>query len=255
MGFQQINWDGLAWARKQLDNERTGPAPKSAGEMLARGDVIYIYTDGKHAAQLVQMPEAQAALVSLDPTDGSVAALVGGFDYFTQQIQPRGAGEAPAGLLVQTLPVLLGAGEWLHRGLGAAGCPDRDRGQRHGDRVAPEELARRHSTARRACAKPSRNRCNLVSIRLLRQLGIDYAINYVTRFGFDKASLPNNFTLALGTMQIAPIDLAGAYATFANGGFRVSPYYIDRIEDLSGKVLWAAESHPSPACRASRPRI
>ncbi len=81
-----------------------------------------------------------------------------------------------------------------------------------------------------------------MSIRLLRQLGIDYAINYVTRFGFEKDSLPNNLTLALGTMQIAPIDLAGAYATFANGGFRVSPYYIDRIEDVSGKVLWQANA-------------
>ncbi len=85
LGFQQINWDGLAWARKQLDNERTGPTPKTAGEVLARGDVIYIYTDGQHAAQLVQVPEAQAALVSLDPTDGSVSALVGGFDYFTNK--------------------------------------------------------------------------------------------------------------------------------------------------------------------------
>jgi penicillin-binding protein 1A len=87
---------------------------------------------------------------------------------------------------------------------------------------------------------------NLVSIRLLRQLGIDYAINYVTRFGFDKASLPNNLTLALGTMQVAPIDLAGAYATFANGGFRVVPYYIDRIEDVSGKLVWQAD--PPVAC-------
>jgi penicillin-binding protein 1A len=66
-------------------------------------------------------------------------------------------------------------------------------------------------------------------------------MNYVTRFGFDKASLPNNLTLALGTMVVAPIDLAAAYATFANGGFRVSPYFIDRIEDVSGKALFQAD--------------
>jgi len=88
---------------------------------------------------------------------------------------------------------------------------------------------------------------NLVSIRLLRQVGIDYAMNYVTRFGFVKDSLPNNLTMALGTMLIAPIDLAAAYATFANGGFRVSPYYIDRIEDVSGKLLWQANA--PIACR------
>ena len=83
---------------------------------------------------------------------------------------------------------------------------------------------------------------NLVSIRLLRQIGVEYAIDYVTRFGFEQAELPNNLTLALGTMQIAPLDLAGAYATFANGGFRVQPYYIDRIEELEGKVAVAGRA-------------
>ena len=245
IGFQQINWDGLAWARKQLDYERTGPAPKSAGEVLARGDVVYIYTDGKHAAQLVQVPEAQAALVSLDPTDGGVAALVGGFDYFTNKYnravqakrQPGSSfkpflyssalenGFTAASVLPDAPIVIEGSG------IETAWRPKNSHGKFNGPTRLREALAQS---------------LNLVSIRLLRELGIDYAINYVTRFGFDKASLPNNFTLALGTMEIAPIDLAGAYATFANGGFRVSPYYIDRIEDLSGKVLWAA--NPPIAC-------
>jgi penicillin-binding protein 1A len=245
IGFQQINWDGLAWARKQLDYERTGPAPKSAGEVLARGDVVYIFTDGKHAAQLVQVPEAQAALVSLDPTDGGVAALVGGFDYFTNKYnravqakrQPGSSfkpflyssalenGFTAASVLPDAPIVIEGSG------METAWRPKNSHGTFNGPTRLREALAQS---------------LNLVSIRLLRELGIDYAINYVTRFGFDKASLPNNFTLALGTMEIAPIDLAGAYATFANGGFRVSPYYIDRIEDLSGKVLWAA--NPTIAC-------
>jgi penicillin-binding protein 1A len=241
IGFQQINWDGLAWARKQLDYERTGPAPKSAGEVLARGDVIYIYTDGKHAAQLVQVPEAQAALVSLDPTDGSVSALVGGFDYFSNKynraVQAKrqpGSGFKPflyssalengftAASVLPDAPIVIEG-----NGMETAWRPKNS----HGTFNGPTRL-------REALAKS----LNLVSIRLLRQLGVDYAINYVTRFGFEKDSLPNNFTLALGTMQIAPIDLAGAYATFANGGFRVVPYYIDRIEDLSGKVLWQADA-------------
>ncbi len=241
VGFQQINWDGLAWARKQLDNERTGPAPKGAAEILARGDVIYIYTDGKHAAQLVQIPEAQAALVSLDPTDGSVAALVGGFDYFTNKynraVQARrqpGSSFKPflyssalengftAASVLPDAPIVIEGS-----GMETAWRPKNSHGNFNGPTRLREALAQS---------------LNLVSIRLLRQIGVDYAINYVTRFGFDKATLPNNFTLALGTMQIAPIDLAGAYATFANGGFRVSPYYIDRIEDLSGKILWQADA-------------
>jgi penicillin-binding protein 1A len=246
LGFQQINWDGLAWARKQLDNERTGPAPKTAAEVLGRGDVIYIYTDGKHAAQLVQLPEAQAALVSVDPTDGAVSALVGGFDYFSNKFnravqakrQPGSSfkpflyssalenGFTAASVLPDAPIVIEGSG------METAWRPKNSHGTFNGPTRLREALARS---------------LNLVSIRLLREIGVDYAINYVTRFGFDKDSLPNNFTLALGTMEIAPIDLAGAYATFANGGFRVSPYYIDRIEDLSGKVLWAA--NPPIACR------
>jgi penicillin-binding protein 1A len=240
-GFQQINWEGLAWGRRQLDYERTGPAPKSAGDVLARGDVIYIYTDGQHAAQLVQIPEAQAALVSVDPTDGGVAALVGGFDYFSNKYnravqakrQPGSSfkpflyssalenGFTAASVLPDAPIVIEGSG------METAWRPKNS----HGGFNGPTRL-------REALAKS----LNLVSIRLLRQLGIDYAIQYATRFGFDKETMPNNYTLALGTMQVAPIDLAGAYATFANGGFRVSPYFIDRIEDVAGKVLWQADA-------------
>ena len=241
LGFQQVNWDGLAWARRQLDNERTGPAPKSAAEILARGDVIYIYTDGRHTAQLVQIPEAQAALVSVDPRDGSVSALVGGFDYFSNKynraVQARrqpGSSFKPflyssalengftAASVLPDAPIVIEGS-----GMETAWRPKNS----HGDFGGPMRL-------REALAQSR----NLVSIRLLRQVGIDYAMNYVTRFGFQKDTLPNNLTMALGTMQIAPIDLAAAYATFANGGFRVSPYYIDRIEDVSGKVLWQANA-------------
>ncbi len=244
-GFQQINWDGLAWAHRQLDNERIGPAPRSAAEILARGDVVFIYTDGKHAAQLVQIPEAQAALVSLDPTDGSVSALVGGFDYFSNKynraVQAKrqpGSGFKPflyssalengftAASVLPDAPIVIEGS-----GMETAWRPKNSEGEFNGPTRLREALAKS---------------LNLVSVRLLRELGIDYAINYVTRFGFEKDSLPKNLTLALGTMQIAPIDLAGAYATFANGGFRVSPYYIDRIEDVSGNVIWQA--NPPIAC-------
>ncbi len=181
----------------------------------------------------------------MDPNDGGVSALVGGFDYFSNKYnravqakrQPGSSfkpflyssalenGFTAASVLPDAPIVIEGSG------METAWRPKNSHGTFNGPTRLREALAQS---------------LNLVSIRLLRQLGIDYAINYVTRFGFDKESMPNNFTLALGTMQIAPIDLAGAYATFANGGFRVSPYYIDRIEDLSGKVLWAA--NPPIAC-------
>jgi penicillin-binding protein 1A len=87
---------------------------------------------------------------------------------------------------------------------------------------------------------------NLVSVRLMRAIGGDYTWNYVTRFGFDKSQLPNDLTLALGTAELSPLQLAIGYATFANGGYRVGSYYIDRVEDAGGKVLQQAT--PAIAC-------
>ena len=84
-GPVQIDWDGLSWARKELRNDALGPAPKEAGQVLSRGDVIYVVADTSGHAQLGQIPEAQSALVALDPNDGSIVALVGGFDYFTNK--------------------------------------------------------------------------------------------------------------------------------------------------------------------------
>ena len=87
---------------------------------------------------------------------------------------------------------------------------------------------------------------NLVSVRLMRAIGGDYTWNYVTRFGFDKSQLPNDLTLALGTAELSPLQVATAYATFANGGYKVSSYYVDRIEDAAGKILQQAA--PAIAC-------
>jgi penicillin-binding protein 1A len=86
----------------------------------------------------------------------------------------------------------------------------------------------------------------LVSVRLMRAIGGEYTRNYVTRFGFDKSQLPDDLTLALGTAELSPLQVAIGYATFANGGYKVSAYTIDRVEDAGGKVLQQAE--PALAC-------
>jgi len=243
LGFEQINWEGLSWARKS--GEALGPALKSATEALTRGDVVYVVTDGKHAAQLAQVPEAQAALVALDPNDGAVAALVGGFDYFANKYnravqarrQPGSSfkpflysaaledGFTTASVILDAPIVVEGAGmEEAWRPLNS-----------HRDFRGPMRL--------REALVQSRN---LVSVRMLRQMGTKFVINYATRFGFDRETLPDNLTLALGTLQVSPLQLAGGYAVFANGGFRVDPYFIDRIEGPDGAVLWHAE--PLVAC-------
>ncbi len=245
LGSQTLGWEGLSWARKSQGDEPPGPMPKSAAEVVARGDVVYVVTDGQHFAQLAQVPEAQAALVALDPHDGGVAALVGGFDYYANkynravqaQRQPGSGfkpflysaaledGFTPASILLDA-PIVMD-----------------DPGMEQIWRPENSERDFRGPMRLREALEWSRN---LASIRLLRQMGIKYASDYVTRFGFDRAGLPQNLTLALGTLQVTPLQMAAAYAIFANGGFRVDPYFIDRIEGPTGELIWQAE--PRIAC-------
>src|SRR5690242_14204567 len=245
LGMVQIDWDGLSWARRELKNSGVGPAPKDAAQVLSRGDVIYVVADTQGHAQLAQIPEAQSALVALDPNDGSIVALVGGFDYFTNKYnrvtQARRLpgsgfkpflysaalenGFTPASVLLDAPVVLEGDG------IEASWRPENS----HGEFSGPMRL-------REALVKSR----NLVSIRLLRELGTSYTIDYVTRFGFDKRALPQNLTLALGTVQATPLEVATGYAVFANGGYRVMPYFVDRIENAAGQVVW--QSKPRIAC-------
>jgi penicillin-binding protein 1A len=244
-GFAQIEWEGLSWARRELRPDVLGPAPKTANDILVPGDVVYVVADGGGNAQLAQSPAAQSALVALDPNDGAIAALVGGFDFFSNKFnratqarrQPGSGfkpflyssalenGFTPASVLLDAPIVMEGDG------LETAWRPENSTGDFHGPMRLREALVRSR---------------NLVSIRLLRALGTPYAIDYIAKFGFNRASLPTNLTLALGTVQATPLEIATGYAVFANGGFHVQPYFIDRIENASGQVVWRAA--PKLAC-------
>jgi penicillin-binding protein 1A len=245
IGEATLPWDKLTWARRELPDEKVDRSPISASEILTRGDVIY--TVGRTADSLlfVQVPEAQSALVSVDPRDGAVAALVGGFDYFqskfnrvTQARRQPGSGFKPfvyaaafdkgytPASVVLDAPVVID-----ETGTEQAWRPKEFEGNFAGPMRLREAMV--HSR-------------NLVSVRLMRAIGGDYVWNYVTRFGFDKSQLPNDLTLALGTAELSPLQVAIGYSTFANGGFKVSAYYIDRVEDSSGKVL--LQANPAVAC-------
>ena len=248
-GAATIGWDGLAWARRKLTDEQAGPEPKSASEVLARGDIIYVVVANRVAAhrdaQLAQLPEAEGALVALDPADGGIAALVGGFDYFdkalgkfnrvTQAKRQPGSGFKPflysAALengftpssVIMDAPILID-----------------DPGMEEAWR--PENSSREFSGPMRLREALVKSR-NLVSIRILQSMGTKAAIAHATRFGFSRADMPGNLTLALGTMSATPLDVVTGYAVFANGGYKVEPYFIDRIEDPTGKVVYQAAPH------------
>jgi penicillin-binding protein 1A len=239
LGPVEIEWDGLSWARKELRNESVGPAPKEAAQVLSRGDVIYVVADDAGHAQLGQIPEAQSALVALDPNDGSIVALVGGFDYFTNKYNRVTQARRLPGSGFK--PFLYSAA--LEHGLTPAtvliDAPIVLEGNGGEEAWRPENSTKEFGGPTRLREALVRSR-NLVSIRVLKEIGIPTAIDYITRFGFDPRTLPHDLTLALGTMEATPLDVAAGYAVFANGGYRVNPYFIDRIEDAAGQVVWQA---------------
>jgi len=254
MGEVTLPWEKLSWARRELPDEKVDRAPAQASEILTRGDVIYTVGRTAQSVMFVQVPEAQSALVSVDPKDGAVVALVGGFDYFqskfnrvTQARRQPGSGFKPfvyaaafdkgftPASIVLDAPIVID-----EAGMEQAWRPKESENRFAGPVRLRDALV--HSR-------------NLVSVRLMRAIGGEYTWNYVTRFGFDKAQLPNDLTLALGTAELSPLQVAVGYATFANGGYKVTSYIIDRVEDSGGKVLQQAT--PALACfqcdRASDP--
>ena len=256
LGLVDLPWEKLAWARRELPEEKIDRAPTQASEILSRGDVIYTVGRTAESLMFVQVPEAQSALVSVDPKDGAIVALVGGFDFFqskynrvTQARRQPGSGFKPfiyaaafdkgftPASVVLDAPVVID-----EQGDVKSWRPHEDTDKFYGPVRLRDALV--HSR-------------NLVSVRLMRAIGLDYAWNYVTRFGFDKSQLPDDLTLALGTAELSPLQVAIGYSTSANGGFKVSSYYIDRVEDATGKVLQQAD--PAVACpqcgRASAPLL
>jgi penicillin-binding protein 1A len=245
LGVVTLPWEKISWARRELPEEKTDRSPSLASEIFSPGDVIYTVGSTRENLQFVQIPEVQSGLVSVDPKDGAVVALVGGFDFFqskfnrvTQARRQPGSGFKPfvysaafergytPASVVLDAPIVID-----EAGMEQAWRPKEDDSEFHGLVRLREALA--HSR-------------NLVSVRIVRDIGVDYTRNFVTRFGFEKSQIPDDLTMALGTASLSPLQVAAGYATFANGGFRVTPYYIDRIEDGSGKTL--VQAAPPVAC-------
>lgn len=240
-----LDWQGLAWAKPYIDENRTGPKPRSAVDVVKVGDVIRVRQETSGAWQLAQIPEVSGALIAIDPADGALLALTGGFDFrlspFNRAVQARRQpgssfkpfiysaaleqGFTPASI-INDAPVIFNdaALEDLWR-------PENDTGKFYGPTRLREALAKSR---------------NLVSIRLLDRIGIGHTVNHGTKFGFSAPALPHNLSLALGSGVLSPLELAAGYAVFANGGFRVEPYFIDRIEWAGGGVLFKAK--PAVVC-------
>lgn len=240
-----LSLEDMQWAKKFISRDRVGFDPKSVVDVLHRGDIVRTHIGDEDQRQLGQLPETEALLISLSPRDGSIKALVGGYDYarskfnrVTQSRRQPGSGFKPfiyssalakgktTASIVNDAPIVFSDSEL-----------ERDwKPQNYSEKFfGPTRLREAMVNSR-----------NLVSIRLLRDIGIPYATGYISQFGFDPAELPGNLSMALGSASLKPLSLARGYAVFANGGHLIDPYYIERVVDANGTVVVAAS--PTVVC-------
>jgi len=246
-----IAWHGISWAKPYVDRETTGAAPQTADEVLAPGDIIYVMPVTIGGWALAQLPTAQSALVSVDPLDGAITSLVGGLDFSlskfnraNQSARQPGSSFKPfiysaaletdntLATVVLDAPVVINSSA-----LEQVWRPVNYSGRFYGEQRVREAMVRS---------------MNLASVRLLlNNTGIGNAVRHLSPFGFNDAALPRNGSLALGGGNASPLDMAQAYATFANGGYAVKPYVIDAIIGPNGESLYRA--NPAVVCPECEP--
>lgn len=242
----QINWDGLKWAKRYRDLNRQGRDPKKTGDILRGGDVVYLEERGKNGWKLAQVPAVSGAIVSLDPKNGAILALTGGFDFSQSKFNRVTQAERQPGSNIK--PFLYSAA--LAKGYTAAstvsGAPIVIEDKNLEGEWKPENYSGKFFGPTRLRLALTKS-MNLVSVRLLRTIGANYTVSYLQRFGFRKDKLPNNLSLALGSASFTPIEVVSAFSVFANGGYRVEPYLITRVDDAEGNIL--EQANPTIVCR------
>ncbi|SFK48681.1 penicillin-binding protein 1A [Rhodanobacter glycinis] len=249
----QLDLAAMSWARKYISDSRIGVAPKAVSDVLARGDVIRVSRNGKDQWELAQIPNAEAALASIRPEDGSIQALVGGFSFLRSKFNRATMAARQPGSSFK--PYFYSAS--FDRGFTPASIindaplalPDPSR---PGGLWTPSNDDNKFAGPMRLREALVQSK-NLVSVRLLDAIGVGYARTFATRFGFSLAALPDNLSLALGTASVSPIGMARGYAVFANGGYLVTPYFIKEIDDRDGKPVYIA--NPARACRTCEERL
>lgn len=246
-----LGFEGLTWAKAYKDVNTIGDEIESIDQILQAGQKVWFTSSAENGIQLAQIPQAEGAIVAINPDNGAIHALSGGFSYKLNKYnrvtqadrQPGSAfkpfiysaalanGYTPASI-INDAPVV-----FKDAGLENTWRPENHSGKFYGPTRLREALYKSQ---------------NLVSIRILKQVTPRRAINYISPFGFPREKLNKDLSLALGASAITPMELATGYTALANGGFKVSPYFIERIEaGESTEALYTA--NPAVACLECKP--
>jgi penicillin-binding protein 1A len=247
-GEDTIGLDAVEWAAPFVTDDVIGAKPTTVAEVLKPGDVVRFRRTAEGGWRLAQIPEAQGAFVAVDPFDGAIVALNGGLDFFlnnfnraTQARRQPGSSFKPFVYSAALANGFTPATVVLDAPVDAGYQPTLERVWR------PENFGGEYfgpSRLREALLKSM----NSVSVRMTQSMGVPTARSHVKLFGFDDQAAPNDLTLALGAGSVAPVSIAGGYATFANGGYKVTPYFIDRVVDADGELLYETKPLYCPEC-------
>ena len=238
--FESMPWQGMSWARPYVDVDTLGPRPQIAADILSKGDIVRVYLK-EDIWQLTQLPDVQGALISLDPDNGNIKALVGGFDFKLNQFNHalQAARQPGSGLKPFVYSSAIANGitpsdtfmdaplVFNDSNLETTYRPKNDGGRYNGPTRLREALYRS---------------INLVSIRVLLKVGAGKVLSHIGKFGFDTSNFPRNTQLAIGggTITVTPIEMATAYAVLANEGYLIEPNIITEIRSLAGGTVWKA---------------
>lgn len=245
---EKILWKSMQWARPYINSRSMGPAPRRPADIVNVGDLIRVQRLADQSLSFAQIPKAQAALVSLDPHTGAIRSLVGGLSFeqsnYNRAIQAKrqpGSSFKPfiysaaldagytAATIVNDAPL-----EIFEAGMKQVWRPKNDNNTFLGPIRVREGLYRSR---------------NLVSIRILQDIGMEYARNYISQFGFNLNDLPRNLSLALGTATLTPMEITTGWTAFANGGFKIEPYIIEHIENRDGQTIFTANPARTPTAK------
>ncbi|ALS99967.1 penicillin-binding protein 1A [Lacimicrobium alkaliphilum] len=245
-GYIDIGWDGLAWARPFITDSKQGPEPEQASDILKPGAHIMIrFNEELEQWQLSQFPDASSALVSLEPESGAIRAIVGGYSFYQSQFNRAIQAKRQVGSNIK--PFIYSAA--LEKGYSLASiindAPINQWDRNSGIAWRPKNSPEVYDGPIRMRVALGRSK-NVVSVRLLRSVGLDDIISHLAKFGFNPNELPKDESLALGSASQTPLEVARGIAIIGNGGYAVEPYFIERVDNEFGETLW----HANPAIAA-----
>jgi penicillin-binding protein 1A len=244
--YSIIDWDGLDWARPFINDAKQGPDPEVASDIVQAGALILIRQreDDLHW-QLAQYPKASGAFVALDPKNGAAQAVVGGYSFYQSQFNRATQAKRQVGSNIK--PFIYSAA--LENGYTLASvindAPITQWQSGSGNAWRPENSPAEYDGPIRMRVALTKSK-NVVSVRLLRAVGLENVAEHLTLFGFNKDDIPLDETLSLGSGSHTPLEVATAMAVIANGGFLIQPHFIQRVENEMGDILWNA--NPKNAC-------